>query len=275
MYVWLILTLHALEIKEIVMKHEYLEDLKTKISNGDALMKQLIRKTLRLALLMGERLIDAQDYCSQNNIKWGKWVADELPFSRQMAHNYRKIAMAKPIVEQWIETEEVKSISEALKRLRKSKDAKKIIKDNETEFSLDEKKFDVKPFNKALSVSPDVTHDDFTVFDTTSESKLPPLNKEVDISESCDIEVDNIKQIINDSDLVRADIPKPLAWSRIVDSLADATDEDINLMVISIKDAVLPLSATAREHKMNSVLNNVSKLKLALSQLHINDYSLS
>ena len=234
------------------MADEYLEDLKTKITDGDALMKHLITKTLRLALLIGDRLIDAQDYCSQNNIKWGKWVADELPFSRQMAHNYRKIAMAKPIVEQWIETGEVKSISEALKRLRKSKDAKKIIKDNETEFSLDEKEFDTKPFTKALSVNPDVTQDDFTIFDTTSQPES-----------------------INDSDLVRADIPKPLAWSRIVDSLADATDEDINLMVQSIKDAVLPLSATAREHKMNSVLNNVSKLKLALSQLHIKDYSLS
>ena len=258
----------------MIMKHEYLEDLKTKITDGDALMKHLISKTLRLALLIGDRLIDAQDYCSQNNIKWGKWVADELPFSRQMAHNYRKIAMAKPIVEQWIKTGEVKSISEALKRLRKSKDAKKIIKDNETEFSLDEKEFDTKPFTKALSVNPDVTHDDFTIFDTTSQPDLPP-QKEVVISESSDIEGDNIKESINDSDLVRADIPKPLAWSRIVDSLADATDEDINLMVQSIKDAVLPLSATAREHKMNSVLNNVSKLKLALSQLHIKDYSLS
>lgn len=256
------------------MKHEYLEDLKTKITDGDLLMKHLVSKTLRLALLIGDRLIDAQDYCSQNNIKWGKWVADELPFSRQMAHNYRKIAMAKPIVEQWIETGEVKSISEALKRLRKSKDAKKIIKDNETEFSLDEKEFDTKPFTKALSVNPDVTHDDFTIFDTTSQPDLPP-QKEVVISESSGIEGDNIKESINDSDLVRADIPKPLAWSRIVDSLADATDEDINLMVQSIKDAVLPLSATAREHKMNSVLNNVSKLRLALSQLHIKDYSLS
>lgn len=145
------------------MADEYLEDLKTKITDGDALMKHLISKTLRLALLIGDRLIDAQDYCSQNNIKWGKWVADELPFSRQMAHNYRKIAMAKPIVEQWIKTGEVKSISEALKRLRKSKDAKKIIKDNETEFSLDEKEFDTKPFTKALSVNPDVTQDDFTI----------------------------------------------------------------------------------------------------------------
>ena len=254
------------------MKHEYLEDLKTKITDGDALMKHLISKTLRLALLIGDRLIDAQDYCSQNNIKWGRWVADELPFSRQMAHNYRKIAMAKPVVEQWIETGEVKSISEALKRLRKSKDAKKIIKDNETEFSLDEKEFNIKPFTKALSVNPS-SEDDFTVFNTSAEESFPPQT-EVDVGESA-IQDDNIKESINDSDLVRADIPKPLAWSRIVDSLADATDEDINLMVQSIKDAVLPLSATAREHKMNSVLNNVSKLRLALSQLHIKDYSLS
>jgi len=53
------------------MKHEYLEDIKTKITDGDLLMKHLVRKTLRLALLIGDRLIDAQDYCSQNNIKWG------------------------------------------------------------------------------------------------------------------------------------------------------------------------------------------------------------
>ena len=256
------------------MKHEYLEDLKTKITDGDLLMKHLVSKTLRLALLIGYRLIDAQDYCSQNNIKWGKWVADELPFSRQMAHNYRKIAMAKPIVEQWIETGEVKSISEALKRLRKSNDAKKIIQDTQPEFSIDEKEFDCTPYTKCPNINQYVTQDDFTIFDTTSQPDLPP-QKEVVISESSGIEGDNIKESINDSDLVRADIPKPLAWSRIVDSLADATDEDINLMGQSIKDAVLPLSATAREHKMNSVLNNVSKLRLALSQLHIKDYSLS
>ena len=256
------------------MNDTYLDDLKNKITDGDALMKNLVSKTLRLALILGDRLIDAQDYCSQNNIKWGKWVADELPFSRQMAHNYRKIAMAKPIVEQWIETEEVKSISEALKRLRKSKDAKKIIKHNEQEFSLDEKEFDTKPFTKALKVDLDTTQDDFTVFDTSADACLPPQTM-ADVSESLSIEDDSIKESISNSDLVRADIPKPLAWSRIVDSLADATDKELDLMVKSIQDAVLPLSATDREHKMNNVLHNINKLELALKQLQINNYSLS
>jgi len=256
------------------MTDKYLEDLKVKITEGDTLMHGLVQKTLTTALLLGDYLIDAQDYCSQNNIKWGNWVAKELPFSRQMAHNYRKIALARPIVEQWIETSEVKSISEALKRLRKSKDAKRIIKDNDTEFSLDEKEFNTKPISKALSVSTDVTPDDFTVFDTASQPEFPPQPEAV-VSESSDIKTDFIREQIVDSDLEKADIFKPLAWSRIVDSLADATDKELDLMITSIKDAVLPLSAPDREHNMNNVLHNIGKIELALKQLQINDYSLS
>lgn len=256
---------------EVKMTDKYLEDLKFKITEGDSLMHSLVQKTLSTALVLGDYLIDAQNYCSQNNIKWGNWVAKELPFSRQMAHNYRKIALARPIVEQWIETAEVKSISEALKKLRKSKDAKKIIRDNEQEFSLDEEVFDPKPITKALSVSPDVT-DDFTVF-TTAPS--PPRVEAGDVDESNDVEATFIREQIVDSDLEKANILKPLAWSRIVDSLADATDEELDFMVTSIKDAVLPLSALDRKHKMNSVLNSISKIELALKQIQINDYSLS
>ena len=95
------------------------------------------------------------------------------------------------------------------------------------------------------------------------------------MSESFSIEEDSIKESISNSDLVRADIPKQLAWYRIVDSLADATDKELDLMVQSIQDAVLPLSATAREHKMNNVLHNINKIELALKQLQIDNYSLS
>lgn len=91
------------------------------ISNKAMTMQSLVKKTLVTAIEIGDLLIEAQDHCSLNGVRWKFWVTENLPFSRQMAHNYRKIAVAKKQVMEWVETDNVKSISEALKRLRKTK----------------------------------------------------------------------------------------------------------------------------------------------------------
>ena len=81
-------------------------------------MKVLVRNTLITAIEIGDLLIEAQDHCSLNGVRWKFWVTENLPFSRQMAHNYRKIAVCRTQVLDWIETDEVKSISEASQKAR-------------------------------------------------------------------------------------------------------------------------------------------------------------
>jgi hypothetical protein len=236
----------------------------SKITNKAITMQGLVKKTLITAIEIGDLLIEAQDHCSLNGIKWKSWVTENLPFSRQMAHNYRKIAVCRTQVLDWIETDEVKSISEALKRLRKSK---VVIHEPQEDLSLDEGTVPTEkiPSVEDLSVNSDAL-DEFSVFEEHNGGHiLPPSSMEIP-----DSEVDIIGE---QADIIIEAKTRPLSnfavWRDVVSGLSNFSGEEVVDIVEEIFTVVSPLNAVEKEDYINHLLHTVKKLEFALKQAQI------
>ena len=233
------------------------------ISNKAMTMQSLVKKTLVTAIEIGDLPIEAQDHCSLNGIKWKSWVTENLPFSRQMAHNYRKIAVCRTQVLDWIETDEVKSISEALKRLRKSK---VVIHEPQEDLSLDEGTVPPKnlPSVEDLSVNSDVL-EEFSVFE--DEGDLIPSPSPIEIPKQ---EVDIVGE---QADIIIEAKSKPLSsvavWSNVVSGLSNFSGDEVVDIIDEIFLVVSPLNTQEKNLYIEDCLHTVKKLEHALKQAQV------
>ncbi len=227
-------------------------------------MKVLVRNTLITAIEIGDLLIEAQDHCSLNGVRWKFWVTENLPFSRQMAHNYRKIAVAKKQVMEWVETDNVKSISEALKRLRKTK---VVIEEPQNDLSLDEGT--VPPNNlpciEDLNVNDDALAE-FSAFEDNDDGFiLPPSSPEIP-EQKVDI-------VGEQADITIEAKSKPLSsvavWSNVVSGLSNFSSDQVVDIIDEIFTVVSPLNAKEKNLYIESCLHTVKKLEHALKQAQI------